>query len=263
MNAKVKGTLVTLTCLGVLTSCGEPTTPAAPGSPSASYDGTWQLFEGHGPKGEVAVIDGYRITLTLEGEDASGTAACNSYGGTVEIQGDSFAFHGGGMTEMACRSDVMEAESAYLAALEDAKSTTRSDDTLRLTGADTKLRFELRPPVPTAQLLDTRWELESLIYGSSADSMASSATPAHLVLHIDGTVTASSGCRELTGEWVESGDEITFTRWETEGACPDELRQQDNHIVGVLGDGFTVEIEGDRLTVFSSGGLGLVYRAAD
>ncbi len=209
----------------------------------------------------MPVIDGFRITLDLRDENASGTAACNWYGSDVVIRGGSFATRGGSMTEMACRPDVMESESSYLAGLRAADAITREGDTLILRGTETELHFELMPPIPTAELIDIRWELESLIYGSSKDSVASSAAPAHLVLQSDGTLTGSTGCRELHGEWIERGDEIAFTTFGADGECSEELREQDGHVVGVLGDGFTVDIDGDQLKVFSRGGLGLVYRA--
>ena len=249
--------------LSALAACGEPAPRAIePGPPSTSFRGTWQLVDGHGPEGDVRVINGFRITLDLRDENASGTAACNWYGGGVVIRSGSFALRGGSVTEMACRADVMESESAYLAALRAADAISRKDDTLILTGDETELRFVLLPPIPTAELIDTRWELETLIYGPSNDSVASSAAPAHLVLKSDGTVAGSTGCRELHGKWTEAGDEIAFTTFGGDGKCSEELREQDDHVVGVLGDGFTVEIEGDQLKVFSRGGLGLAYRAA-
>lgn len=75
-------------------------------------------------------------------------------------------------------------------------------------------------------------------------------------------MTGSTGCRELHGEWIEDGDEVLFATFGAEGNCPEELREQDGHVVGVLGDGFTVKIDGDQLTIFSRGGLGLAYRAS-
>ncbi len=254
--------LLVASAMSIFAACGEPaSSPNEAGAPSRSYRGTWQLVEGHGPEGDVPVINGFRITLGLRDENASGTAACNWYGGDIVIRGGSFALRGGSMTDMACRPDVMESESAYLAGLRAADAITREGDTLILRGTETELRFELMPAVPTAELIDTRWELESLIYGPSNDLVASSVGPAHLVLKSDGTLTGSTGCRELRGEWVERGDEIAFTTFGADGTCPEEVREQDGHVVEVLGDGFTVDVDGDRLKVLSRGGLGLAYRA--
>ncbi len=57
------------------------------------------------------------------------------------------------------------------------------------------------------------------------------------------------------------GDEVTATTLAAEGECPRELEGQDAHVVTVLGDGFTVAIDGDRLSLSSQGRLGAVYSA--
>jgi heat shock protein HslJ len=253
--------LIVVSVLISISACGERTIPTEPGG-AESYDGTWELVEGQGPEGEVTIVTGYRITLTINGQDAGGTAACNSYGGNADIEGTSFRFGGGGMTDMGCEPDVMEAEAAYISALQAADSIARDGDRLTLTGTDTELRFEIEPPLPTAELTDTIWKLESLIYGTGADGTAASAEPAELLIKSDGTLTGTTGCRDLYGEWQEDGDEITFTTFGAEGNCPKELRDQDGHVVQVLGDGFVPTIEEDRLTVISQGNLGLQYRAA-
>jgi heat shock protein HslJ len=255
--------LVVSSTLIALAACGQPDSGLnEPGTPSTSYRGTWQLISGRGPEGEVPLIGYYRITLQINRRTLGGTAACNRYGGDVAIVGGSFEMQTGAMTAMACRADVMESEAAYLAALGAAETIAQEGNTLILAGDATELRFELLPPIPTSELTDTRWELESLISGQIDDSATSSAASAELLINSDGTVTGSTGCRELHGEWIEDGDEILFATFGAEGDCPEELQEQDGHVVGVLGDGFTVEIDGDQLTVLSRGGLGLTYRAS-
>jgi heat shock protein HslJ len=250
--------LIVSSALIALACCGQP----GAGLDEPAYRGTWELVSGRGPGGEVPLIEDYRITLQIDRTTVGGTAACNRYGGDVTIDGGSFRMRGGSMTEMACRPDVMESEAAYMAALGAAETIAREGDTLVLAGDATELRFERLPAIPTADLIDTRWELESLIFGQSGDSVVSSAAPAELLLDSDGTVSGSTGCRELYGEWIEDGDEILFTTFGADGDCPEELQEQDGHVVGVLGDGFTVEIDGDQLVVSSSGGLGLAYRVS-
>lgn len=163
---------------------------------SASYDGTWTLIEGQGPDGEVAIIDGYRVSLTIEGNLISGTAPCNGYFGDATIDGTSFTVPGVGITEMGCRRDVMKAESAYVSAISDADTIGREKDVLTLTGDETELVFELEPPIPTADLVGTRWELESLIYGTGDDGVATSVKRAYLIIKKDGTIEGTTGCRE-------------------------------------------------------------------
>lgn len=248
-------------------ACSErPAPPDGGGSaqPSANapYDGTWKLIDGRGPGGKIPIVDGYRITMTIEEKAINGTAACNEYGGNVAIDGRSFDVLDGSSTETGCRRDVMDSETAYMEALLLADDVSRDGDTLTLTGKDVLLRFEIVPPVPTAELIDTRWELESLVHGRGNGAVVSSAVPAWLVLDRDGTIRGTTGCRDLNGEWTEDGDEIDFPIFGAKGNCPEGLRDQDGHVVTVLGDGFAPTIEGDRLTLIDRGGLGLEYRAA-
>jgi heat shock protein HslJ len=89
-----------------------------------------------------------------------------------------------------------------------------------------------------------------------------SARPATLVLSANGTLEGSTGCRRLRGRWVEREAQIVVTRLAATGHCPQAENPQDAHVVGVLGDGFTADVEGRELTIFSArGGSGLTYRA--
>jgi heat shock protein HslJ len=47
----------------------------------------------------------------------------------------------------------------------------------------------------------------------------------------------------------------------TAGVCPPAAVEQERVVLQVLGDGFRAEVDGDRLTLTSRGGDGLVYRA--
>ncbi|MDQ3618859.1 MAG: META domain-containing protein [Actinomycetota bacterium] len=257
----VRAGLVAL-CL-IATACGEA--GEAPGGgpvSSTRYSGAWRLTDGRGPDGEVPVIKGYRITLDIGDRKAGGTAACNSYGGDLDINGDSFSLKGGlAMTEMACDPEAMDSEAAYMEALAAVDTIAREGGSLTLTGPDAELHFEGLSPPPIAQLTDTIWRLDSLIEGIGPEGTAVSAAPARLILMSDGKLSGSTGCREFDGEWQQRGDEILFTRLTTEGNCPPDLQDQDNYILGVLGDGFTAEIEGQSLTVFAKAELGLHYVA--
>ena len=85
-----------------------------------------------------------------------------------------------------------------------------------------------------------------------------------LELRADGTFSGSTGCRTFTGRWIESGAQITATELRMgETECPDDLWEQDSHVVSVIGDGFVPSIEGELLTLLDPGGVGLVYRAAE
>lgn len=238
-----------------LTACG---TTAIGG---ASIEGAWGLESATWDGQDLALVDTHPVTLTLDGETAGGTAACNSYGGEYTLTGDQIRFINFGWTEMACMpAEVMELEQAYLNALLNVETAQVVDGELVLTGSRSELTFIELEPVPTAELQGTVWELESVVQGESVSSVA--GDPATLELLSDGSLRGSTGCRTLSGEYQIAGAEVLFTTFSAEGDCPPELEQQDNQVVTVLGDGFRPTIDGDVLTLTSMGGDGLVYRQA-
>jgi heat shock protein HslJ len=239
-----------------LAACGQD--PPAPSEVAA--EGSWQLDSGTLRDEPVPLVTGHRITLTIEGDSATGRAACNRYGGTIRIDGDSLSLGETGATGMLCQPAVMSSEQAYFSALRLVETVKRDGAELVLSGGETALRFSLLSPVPEAELLGAAWLLESMIDGdTSAPAEGEQAT---LELRADRTLSGSTGCRQLTGTYVVEGDEILATELAAEGRCPTDLAEQDAHIVAVLGDGFTVAIEGDHLTLMSLGNLGLVYRSS-
>lgn len=241
-----------LALLLVTSSCGSGDVPGD-ATDRPRPDGDWQLVEG------VATSDSFPITMSIVGTEVSGRAACNAYFGTVVVNGSAIGFGELGGTAMGCETAAMEAERTFLSALEIVESFEYRRDRLVLQGASSELIFDRVTPVPTAALLDTNWILETLIEGETASSVTGDL--ATLLLAADGSLTASTGCRTLAGRWLESGGVIVVPELAAEGECPDELWKQDSLVVTVVGDEFRAEVDGDRLTLSSMGGDGLIYRA--
>jgi heat shock protein HslJ len=251
-----------LVLASTLAGCGE--SGAAPTPTDARFDsaGSWQLVEANVAGPEVPILDDHPITLTIEGSEISGTAACNSYGGRLTVRDDRLEVEDLGMTAMACEEPAVSAEAAYVSALLAATSIERDGAQLVLRGPEMVLRFDALPEPPTSELVDTAWVLETIFVGDVASSTV--GAPATLELRSDGTFTGSTGCRTFSGEWVEEGNQIVAPAWGLDGAeCPPELRQQDEHVVSVIGDGFVPTIEADLLTLRDPAGVGLVYREGE
>lgn len=244
--------------LAVLAGCSVGASPSPSDPDPNGLLGSWVLVEGSGPGGEVTIVDGYRITLEIQGSEIGGTSACNHYFGRMAVVGDSLRIDELGGTEMACEPEVMDSESAYWAALGAVAGWTRDGDGLTLTGPDASLTYELLEPVPDAAMVDTVWVLDTLISGDAASSTNGRAT---LELGSDGTIVGSTGCRDFTGRYQITADEVMVTELTMAGECSAELAAQDSHVVTVLGDGFTVQVEGNRLTLGSAGNQGLGYTA--
>jgi heat shock protein HslJ len=122
--------LITLLAALLLTACGGT---AGPGSGAAAPDGDWVLRSGTTGDMEVPIIDGHDITLTVDGDDWGGTAACNTYGGTVRVDGAQVTATEVFQTEMGCVEDgVMDSEAQYLEAFRQISSIEVDSDQLIL-----------------------------------------------------------------------------------------------------------------------------------
>ncbi len=233
--------------------------------PPATVDGgeligtSWTLATGAGPAGEIMLVDGFPITLVFDGDTLGGTAACNEYGGEYVIEGSTLGIDNLSMTGMGCQPDVQAAEAAYLAALGDVDGIDLVGDELALSGPATELVFRRNNPVPIDDIVGQLWLLESL--GQGEETRLPQGDPATLLLAEDGTVAGGTGCRELSGDYVVSGNQIVFPNFAADGDCPASLWDQDGLVINVLGDGFVPAVDGDRLTLASRGNEVLVYRA--
>lgn len=229
------------------------------GGASASLDGEWQLQAGTNQGQPIPIVAGSRLTLNIDGTQVGGSAACNTYGGTIQSNGDSIVISALSMTEMACQENLMASEAAYLAALPRVTAAARDGNSLILSGPQVELRYARVAELANSELVGTTWTLESLISGESVSSTVGEQVT--LMLSDDGTITASTGCREVSGRYTiaEGQVQVTLDPYDTIG-CAAPFEVQDAHVLEVISDGFAVSIDGDRLTL-NAGGKGLGYRA--
>lgn len=231
------------------------------GDEPLTLDGDWVLTSATIDGAPLTLLPDWRVTMTVDGNQITGRAACNSYFGEVDLSDGGFAVGGVGQTEMACEPQVMEVEAAFTGALTRVATATRSGATLTLAGDDVTLEFAQVEPVAAAELLGTTWMLDTIIQGDAASSTFADAEEATLHLTADGTFTGSTGCRTVAGEYVITGDTVQFTSFGADGDCPQALSQQDSQVITVLEGPFTVSIDGNRLTIMAPGGEGLGYLA--
>lgn len=125
--------------LAVLTSC------SSPDGGTVDISGSWELVSGVTSDGDVVPVDGYPITLDVDGDQVTGSDGCNSYTGTVSVEGSGIAFGALAQTERACLDEaVMAAAGAYSTALVRVDSVSvGEDDLLVLAGQDVTLTFQL------------------------------------------------------------------------------------------------------------------------
>lgn len=236
----------------IVAACGGADTPGA-----ADLAGTWVLTSSTTPDGPVDAPDDARVDLRFEDGRIGGTAACNSYFADVAVDGGSITVTGLGQTEMGCDEPRMRAEQTYLSALAQVTEVARDGRTLTLGGPGVELVFEQEPPEPDAALVGTTWHLDTLLQGDTASSVV--GDPATLRLADDGTFSASTGCRSLTGSWTRDDGALGFADTVVEDvACPD-TGDQDRQVVAVLSaSAVSWEVEGTRLTL-TDGDHGVGY----
>jgi heat shock protein HslJ len=159
----------------------DDTSGAGEETDGTSPDGAWVLVDSMVDGTPLAVLDGYAVTMNIDSGDLGGRAACNSYGGTVVLTDTDFSSSDLFQTEMGCEEPAMSLEFAYLSSLGRVVSWARTGDALTLAGDGVSLTFELVPPPPTADLVDTAWILDTIIEGEAASSTISGAADARLL----------------------------------------------------------------------------------
>ncbi len=255
----------------VAAACGEETSTEAGDTGTddtaseepdgVSLDGAWILVQSSVDGTPLALLEDYAVTMNIEGTDLGGRAACNSYGGNLVLTDTGFSSGDLFQTEMGCEEPAMSLEFAYLSSLARVETWTRTGNSAELTGDGVSLTFELVPPPPTADLVDTAWVLDTIIQGDAASSTIAGAADARLLLDADGSLTGSTGCRTFIGEFVETGSTITITNLTMDGDCDADFVWQDNAVVSVIEGEVTVAIDGPHLTLMAAGGEGLRYTA--
>jgi heat shock protein HslJ len=113
-----------------LAACGRA--GSAAGDP---LDGTsWDLMAYR----KTRPIPGTTITATFEDGQVRGSAGCNSYFGSYQVNGDKISVGQMGITEMACLEPegVMEQELMFVGFLGDAQSFQLSDGGLQIFRSD-------------------------------------------------------------------------------------------------------------------------------
>lgn len=237
----------------LVVACGEEQAPGA--DPFGNT--TWLLVAATVDGDALVPITGRPVTFGVDNAQIAGNSACNWYGGPISIEDGAIAIGPTSMTEMACSEEgAMELEAAYLAALGRVTGFSREGDELVLTGDGVELRFTAQPAEADASLVGTTWTLETII---EAEAASTPAAAANLVFAEDGTVSGSTGCNNLFGNYSETEG---FTQIATtKMACKEPIMGQEALVGQILGPDATITIEGSLLTIADLEGRALVYRA--
>lgn len=155
---RMRFTLACLTAVA-LTGCGSEelnetgdsvADVEAPGDDQLDpVNGAWLVDELTLDGERIALDPSWPITLSVDADTISGTAACNQYTGTIDVSFEAgygrFVVSDLSWTEMACESPVMEIEEAFLSALQAVESYEAADG-LYVAEAGVGTNFHLSRP---------------------------------------------------------------------------------------------------------------------
>lgn len=243
----------------VTTACGEDGV-TTPGDGHGELEGvTWVLDRGSIEDLAADAPAAARVDLRIDGDAVTGTSGCNTYGGSVRVDGSSISFGDLFGTQIACDPPLMDLESAYLAALDAVDGQRVSGFRLVLTGSDVRLEFEAASEPEPLPLVGTRWRLESLATGADAVSSPVAGSAVTLELEDDGSAAGSGGCNTFHTSYETDGGAIRFDPVaSTKMTCEPHLVAQEATFFAAIEQSATYVIEGDVLSLSDSDGNFLV-----
>lgn len=208
------------------------------------------------------LAEGTRIRLTVDSEQLSVNAGCNSLGGSARLDGDRLVVDGMGGTEIGCEQELAEQDKWLADFLSGGPSWRLEGDTLRLSLKGTTIELIDRAIAePDRPLRETRWQLDTLVDGETASSLPGKAK-AHITLGENGRATGNAGCNDLSARFEEAGDQLTFSAVTvTRMSCGGERDKVERAVLAVLEGSPAYEIEADRLRLTTPAGSGLEFRA--
>ena len=242
----------------------------------ADLHGTsWAFVSGLLRGSSVEVDEDYNAPwLRFNGAGIGGNDVCNTWGADYQIDDGRFVIGRAVSTLVGCSSEQDQAWSDYRAAWRRVDAIERSGDELTLSGPEVELIFERsnteRPPelvflpkvLPLDEMTSMRWVLEDRIQGGKSREVFGELP---LVVELDGTFSATTGCNELEGTYVASGFDIEVTSFDSTNRDCLELGEhfsQDNSITRVLNAEFYPVFDGCTMTLTATiSNERLIYRA--
>jgi heat shock protein HslJ len=220
---------------------------------------SWSLTAyNNGKQALVSVLNGTLINAHFS-EDGrlSGSAGCNNYTTTYELDGDQMSIGPAAATRKYCgETGVMEQEAAYLAALAQVASYKITGEVLTLYDAagTTYLTYTASQPV---DLSSNDWSLTGFNNGKDAIVSVISDTSITASFGTDGKMSGLSGCNTYNADYTVEGEKISIgPAMTTRMFCAGEgVMEQEMAYLQALEKAATFKIEGEMLTLFDAQGL--------
>jgi heat shock protein HslJ len=191
---------------------------------------------------------GISAQFTSDGQ-VSGSAGCNQYAGTYTVSGDTIEISSPlSSTMMACAPDIMVQETAYLKALENARTYAASRDKLTLSGPEGNELLTYQSQ--SQDLAGSNWDVISYNNGQQAVVSVMAGTSLTADFGRDGTLSGNGGCNDYSAPYTVSRDQISIGPViATMKACsdPEGVMDQEIQYLTALETAATYQIEGTTL----------------
>ena len=236
---------------------------AACTSGSGSLEGKlWQMTAYQSSDGKmVETLPDVKTTAEFTDGQVGGKAACNTYNGPYEVDGNQISFGLMMSTMMACPPAIMDQEMGYLGALEMVTTFEVTEESLTMFDADGEIVLEFTPIEP-ASLVGTNWLLTSYNNGKGGMQSAIIGTEISANFSEDGAISGSGGCNNYNASYEATEETIGIGMIaSTEMACmdPEGVMDQETQYLASLQNAAVYTIRDDRLEIRDANGSGVAY----
>jgi heat shock protein HslJ len=216
------------------------------------YSGTWHLVA-YGKDDDINIVSPGLPTFIKFQEDGNlyGNAGCNNFFGSFEAKenGSFSVIEPLGATMMFCER-FMDEESAFLAALQSAKSLEFNDVgqlVIRLNDSE-EAEFMLFVNQSNVSLYGTGWVLSSLVDPDGEITVPPISAPL-LTFSEDGGLYGSGGCNRIMSGFTSEGNTIAIDEIASSMMYCDGLMELEDRFNRGLAQVSRFEISGDRLVL--------------
>jgi heat shock protein HslJ len=236
------------------------------GGTGGKLEGVRWVMKSYDSKGVMKNAPGdVSIDALFEGGNVSGFSGVNTYRGSYKLSGSSLSVGQLASTLMAGSQDLMDAEQAYLAALQRTGSYTADPSSLTLFDRSGKKILEYAKGKAPA-LTGGTWVVTSYFNGRDAITGVINGTRLTALFSSKGALTGSAGVNEYSSTYQSQGQNITIAApvATTNNTSADAaIAQQEKDYLAALPLAAKYNIQGNRLDLLRvDGGFAVTFELA-
>lgn len=212
----------------------------------------WTLTELYG---QAPLADTYITGTFSEDGTFAGSAGCNSYSTSVEIDANQIHFGLSATTQKMCFEEVMDQEIAYLNALDVANTFEVSEG--RLVFFDSEFQAIAIFRAVSQELAGSSWEVISYNNGRGGVVSLLTGTALTIIFNEEGQFNGNAGCNSYFGSYqLEDESLIMGPFGATMKAClePEGIMDQEAQFLAALESVATYKIDGLSMTMLNADG---------